>query len=870
MSNGSRIRVIGPSGAADAQETPAETVEEPFTLSEEWAEEVEDVLPTRSYGWIVPVLAALAITIWSGFFGWANRADMLAGGTPQQWSSWIVAWSVPVLLVVVLWILAQRNSRREAARFGKVAKLLSEESTSLEARLSVVNRELSLAREFLGSQSRELDSLGRIASERIAQHAVHLQSLIQTNGEQVNAIATVSTTAVENMARLRDDLPVIANSAKDVSNQIGSAGRSAHGQIDELVSGFRRLNEFGQASERQVSALQGKIDAALAEFETHSAKMEEITGARFDNLRATSESFRAELDVREVEALAALRRRADVLAEEVEGTRAKLEEEEEQALVSLRARLGSLREESSLVSHSVKESQVNALSLWGEQVDGMKARLTEAVEEISAIDRAALEASQRKLRELAAEAQRVDEAMLEHSNALHENIESRRAQLAAAEQEALEALMARLNELDASILSRQDSHLAQTAQLAEHGEAITQRLATMQCNLEHLGRLGSETNLALGESAASLNERLEQSRASVTTTASAIHTLTEDTVRLLELIQASAQHSQVDLPAAIGEAGNTLTITEERVNQLQVMLKDAGDKGADLSAYVIGARAETRDAISEIEAFHAHFGGSTTNALQEVERLKHAMAELSAAGRQMADSTKTELCESIALLEQAAGNAVGALHADAAANIAELAERIGKESSDAIERALRGRTIEAVAQLEVAAAKAADAGRDAAIQLRDQLGKVNELAGNLEARVSRARHRAEEQIDNDFSRRVALITESLNSNAIDISKAISSDVTDTAWASYLRGDRGIFTRRAVRLLENSEAREIAEVYAQDSEFSENVSRYIHDFEAMLRAMLSTRDGNALAVTLLSSDMGKLYVALAQAIERLRS
>ena len=50
---------------------------------------------------------------------------------------------------------------------------------------------------------------------------------------------------------------------------------------------------------------------------------------------------------------------------------------------------------------------------------------------------------------------------------------------------------------------------------------------------------------------------------------------------------------------------------------------------------------------------------------------------------------------------------------------------------------------------------------------------------------------------------------------------------------------------------------------------ETIKRYIHDFEAMLRAILSTRDGQALAVTLLSSDAGKLYVVLAQAIERLR-
>ena len=67
----------------------------------------------------------------------------------------------------------------------------------------------------------------------------------------------------------------------------------------------------------------------------------------------------------------------------------------------------------------------------------------------------------------------------------------------------------------------------------------------------------------------------------------------------------------------------------------------------------------------------------------------------------------------------------------------------------------------------------------------------------------------------------------------------------------------------------SEAREIASIYDSDSDFRDHVNRYIHDFEAMLRTLLSTRDGNAVSVTLLSSDMGKLYVILAQALERLR-
>ena len=42
-----------------------------------------------------------------------------------------------------------------------------------------------------------------------------------------------------------------------------------------------------------------------------------------------------------------------------------------------------------------------------------------------------------------------------------------------------------------------------------------------------------------------------------------------------------------------------------------------------------------------------------------------------------------------------------------------------------------------------------------------------------------------------------------------------------------------------------------------------------DHDAKLRQLLPARDGHAMGVTLLSSDMGKLYVALAQAIERLR-
>ena len=86
----------------------------------------------------------------------------------------------------------------------------------------------------------------------------------------------------------------------------------------------------------------------------------------------------------------------------------------------------------------------------------------------------------------------------------------------------------------------------------------------------------------------------------------------------------------------------------------------------------------------------------------------------------------------------------------------------------------------------------------------------------------------------DLSRRVALIIDALNSTAIDVTKILSNEVTDSAWAAYLKGDRGVFTRRAVRLLDTGEAREILRHYEEEPEFRDQVNRYIHDFEAMLR------------------------------------
>ncbi len=771
--------------AAEAGATaPApEGAEQAF--AEEWAadEWAEDEAPAgRSFTWLLPTLALLTVAGWTGFFGWSNSHAMLASSTPQQWIGWIGDWSLPVVLVIGLWLLAMRHSTREATRFGAAAQTLSNESSALEQRLSAINRELSLARDFIASQSRDLESLGRIAVERLSANAAQLQDLIRNNGDQVSAIGQVSDSALANMDRLRDQLPVLSNATRDLANQIGHAGHTAQGQLDEMVAAFLRLNEFGEASGRQLDALRQREDDALGQ---------------------------------------------------------------------LAQRLTDLREMGAEVTSQLLAGQETARHRWNEAAEQLHARMADVITRISQLDEAAIGNARTRMDALAAAGREVDQSIIASATVFEAEFARRRAASATAETDALEALQHRLANFDSQTSERQQAQIAHMASLAMRGEALASRLTEFDREVARLAAQGSDEATRLGETSEMFAEKLSQSRAILEESGTFVSRLTDDSVRLLEIIRASADYSEGALSDSIGVAEQRLSQFETHALALRDTMTEAESRGSALLDHVTNTSAQS------------------ATSLDLLAQMETRLAAIAAQATTMSVQAQGDLQAAIAALEAASGEALSQLRDEQSQAVRDIAARIGAKSSEAIESALRDHSRAAIAELEQAAHQAAEQGRNVASQLRDQLSKVNQLAGNLENRVAQARARAEEQVDSDFTRRMALITESLNSSSIDIAKAFDAEVSDTAWASYLRGDRGIFTRRAVRLLDNGEARAVADVYETDPEVREAINRYIHDFEALLRTVLSTRDGNALAVTMLSSDIGKLYVALAQAIERLR-
>lgn len=767
------------------------------TVMEGWQDDeavMEDEAASLGKPWLLPAAMLLLATLWTGGFLWANQAMLGADTTPSAALGMIAQWSGPALLIGLLWYGLQMGSTRSAARMAIAARALRGETQALEDRLIAMNRELSLAREFIAAQARDLDSLGRQSVERLSQHSERLSTLVQGNAEQLDVIGNVGTAALANMEQLRAQLPVIASATKDVTSNIGNAGRVAQAHLADMVLGLNRLNDFGMASERQVETLRERVAAAMEELEARSTQLDEAMQRQFEALEQRSQGFAMDLERHESDAHDALRRRAATLSEEISGTQAKLDSEEEQSLTSLRARLSGLRDEAATVARALRDTEVTAKSEWQASL----ARITAQLEEFDQI-------SQRQNIDRLAEARALSEA----------------GQTALLRFEALDARLSAIGEANRSAM-----------------EDVIARMAAMERGLKEADR--------------------------------GVAGLTDSSVRLLDLIQASARYSAQELPKALTESEERLNTYASRVDTLGQTMAGARSEGEALADHVATAEARLAAATQALTVLHDGLDNRVDEHGKALAALRASLAVMAQDTVQLSAQARGELTAAIETLTVAARNAVAAIEEEGAQRVSALAARLGTDSAASIERAMRNQSAEIAGHLEQSAAHAAGLAKEAASQLRSQMSQVDELAGNLERRVSEARARAEEQVDNDFARRVALITETLNSSAIDIAKALDADVGETAWAAYLRGERGIFTRRAVKLLDNAEARSVLATYEGDAHFAAEVNRYIHDFEALLRQLLSTRDGHALGVTLLSSDVGKLYVALAQAIERLRS
>lgn len=507
-----------------------------------------------------------------------------------------------------------------------------------------------------------------------------------------------------------------------------------------------------------------------------------------------------------------------------------------------------------LLSGQLLQMQEASRAVTGE-IDDMITMASERIDGVLGRAREAMDASRQGL-----DAQ---------AEALGRMIEQSRGAIGSIGTETLESftsnvvpIEARLREIDA-LLQQQCGLAGRLTGDLENG------LASLSGRFAELEREGGARNQRLGEAMGILireAERMERALAGGNDTADKLITRSE---ALLLALDSSTREIDETVPLALGRL-------DERLDQTMRMIAQASPEAEKLEAVteaVLGRVGEAEELIRAQAALlkewlsnaEAHL---VTNRI-EVEKLGNAIAAADDQAGQLADQSGPRLIEALLRVKETAEQAAERARQSLARTIPEAADALGKASQKALEEAVTEKVTSQLEQISTIAQNALKAAHQASERLMRQMMTIADTSASVERRIDEARQDAEERDRDSFARRAAVLIEALNSTAIDVGKILSNEVSDSAWAAYLKGDRGVFTRRAVRLLDAGEARQIAVHYDQDTEFREHVNRYIHDFEALLRQILATRDGSALAVTLLSSDMGKLYVALAQAIERLR-
>jgi predicted nucleic acid-binding Zn-ribbon protein len=435
--------------------------------------------------------------------------------------------------------------------------------------------------------------------------------------------------------------------------------------------------------------------------------------------------------------------------------------------------------------------------------------------------------------------------------------------------DAAESLAANLDRASTSLesLSTRVAEQDRTSQrmIAE----IDRGLALIDQRFTELASNGDERATHFLGSLTSARAELDALSVQASTQDTAIGSLSERTTTLRESIERLATEIRESVGVAIGEAQGGAARLAEAAAAAKPDIGWLRDATAEASHKLSATGAEITEQRERFTALLSNVDGGVEEAQSKLAQLASTLAQVEREAVSLSTETGPTLIASLVQVKEAAAHAAERAREAIEAAIPDAASKLSDEAAKALERVIRESIEDRLRDVENVAARAVDSARSASDRLTQQMITLGQTASALEAHIEQTNKEQREKDSEAFAKRVALLIDSMHSAAIDVGKILSDEFDDKAWGAYLKGNRGIFTSRAVRLIGGSETRAIRAHYESDPEFQRSVNRYVADFEAMLRRVLAERDGAMIAITLMSSDMGKLYAALAQAVEKHR-
>ncbi len=432
-------------------------------------------------------------------------------------------------------------------------------------------------------------------------------------------------------------------------------------------------------------------------------------------------------------------------------------------------------------------------------------------------------------------------------------------------------------QLDARLAAARAAGDAIGADLTAHGEASEALAARIKTHVADVGQQLELLDVSVSASTGVIGRAIDDTKgqlisfmAEVQTGNGSTHQLITQAESLLLALDAVTRELDETLPRSLDRMASHGKMTQTTLAELKPML-EASELVAQSALSHVSAVKSTLQASEDKMAAHAESQQALADRVNaSLAEADAALARLRSGADDFAEQGGARMIATLGEVRTTADAAAEEARRTLEKLVAGAREAMQATATEAIDAAFKSEIMAQLTAIEDASQRAVEAANGAADRLMRQLITIMDTSASVEQRAIEAEQAIAASDRDSLAKQVGVLTEALKSTAIDMTKILSSEVSDTAWDAYLKGDRGVFSRRAVKLVENSEAKEILRLYQNDDGFHASVNQFIHDFEAMLRLLIGARDGSAISVTLLSSDIGKLYVALAQAIDRLRN
>jgi DNA repair exonuclease SbcCD ATPase subunit len=637
--------------------------------------------------------------------------------------------------------------------------------------------------------------------------AQSLEALLQVLSQRINDSRTELTMMAQHLMQLGDE----------TTGKLG-------GITQQFDSSSDRLRRHGEALDRAAESARTDIGVLLDDL----PRAEEMTRGLAEQLRGIGgeSADKTASFSRQVTELAERTREADQLISE--------------ATERLAARLAEIDAAGTTAAVRVGEAE----GAFGGVLDALLERTSATLDEV----RAGINVQSTAVTALVEQASAgIGKAGAEAAESLAANVEHANAALGTLSQQVAEqdrASQRMIAEIDRGLSMIDERFGELAAQGDERANRFLQSLTRARTELDTLAAQASSQDQAIGS-------------------------IADRTMALRESIDRLTDEVRESLGTAIGEAQGGTDRLAAAAASVKPDLESIRDSAIHADERVAAAAASIAEQQTRFAALLATVDEGVGDAQSRLAELASTLAQVEREAASLTAETGPALVTALVQVKDAAAHAAERARDAIESVIPASAGKLSDETRTALERVIRESIEDRLREVEAVAARAVESARGASDRLTQQMIALGQSAAALEQHVEETSRDQREKDSEAFARRVSLLIDSMHSAAIDVGKILSDEVDDKAWGAYLKGNRGVFTRRAVRLIDGSETRPIRAHYENDAEFQASVNRYVHDFEAMLRRVMAERDGGMIAVTLMSSDMGKLYAALAQAIDRRR-